>query len=402
MQLGLFDVRGIFALLFTCGISIAAQAQTPPPPMMMLPPMDPVLAPGDFDAAERAYQAVLAKTPNDANALAGLARIRLYQERRAEAATLAKQALAADPTNQLAPRVNSTLALRDAAFGPDLYQIDLPKTGTRIPFEATDPLPLVKVRANGKDAIFLIDTGGPDLVLDKDFAAELGLQTSAGPQGTFAGGMQMGVQRSQLPEFVIGDAKVRNVPVSLLPTRGFALKPGVRVDGVVGGSFLMHFLATIDYPNGALILKPRSDSAAFEHDAEAAHATIVPMWLSGDHFVFVRARIGKAPEALFNVGTGLAGGGIQATKPVLDAAGIVPDESKATSGMGGGGMVRFMPFTADATLGGLTVKDVAGVYTPDGDQFRMFPFTVGGALSHGFFRQHAVTFDFVAMKIVVR
>lgn len=391
-------MRKLFLLLFAL-TSTAALAQMGPPPMQ--PPTDPVLASGDFDGAEKAYAATLAKTPGDAAALVGLARIRLYQERRAESRKLAEQALAVDANNPLAQRILAAVGQREAAFVPQVYQIDLPKGGARIPFVATDPLPIVKVRVAGKDAYFVIDTGGPDLTLDADFAHELGLQLMAGPPGTFAGGMQAMVQHASLPEFAIGDAHVRNIPVAVMPTRDFGLSPTLRIDGVVGGSFLMHFLSTLDYKGGALVLKPRSDSGAFQREAVARHATVAPMWLVGDHFVFVRAHLNAAPDALFNVDTGLAGGGVQATRAMLDAAHIVPDESKATSERGGGGMVRSVAFTADATMGGLTVKDVRGVFTPDGDQFGFFPFKVGGTLSHGFFRAHALTLDFVAMKVIV-
>ncbi len=73
------------------------------------------------------------------------------------------------------------------------------------------------------------------------------------------------------------------------------LPPGIA--GVIGTRVLYQFLATIDYPHGLLV---------------------------PDHFIFVRARIGSAPEALFNVDTGGGGIGVQATKVQLDAAAIVP------------------------------------------------------------------------------
>jgi hypothetical protein len=365
------------------------------------PPPDAAYLAGDFAAAERAYSDTLAKTPDDPAALIGLARIRLYQERRAESRRLAEHALALDPANDKAKRILGALAMRDAAFAPGVYRIDIPKDGATIPFLATDPLPLVKVRVQGHDAVFVVDTGGPDLVLDKDFAAEIGLAVTMGGPGTFAGGRQAMVAHAMLGEFAVGPVTVRDIPISVLPTRNFDLKPGTRIDGIVGTGFLMHFLSTIDYPHGALVLKPRGASAAFEREADAAHATIVPMWLVGDHFVFARAHIANAPDGLFSIDTGLAGGGIQATRPALDEAGIEPDESKATMQMGGGGQVRVVPFTADATLGTLTVRNVAGSFTPDGDQFKLFPFAVKGTLSHGFFRGHALTFDFEAMRIVI-
>jgi hypothetical protein len=62
--------------------------------------------------------------------------------------------------------------------------------------------------------------------------------------------------------------------------------------------------------------------------------------------------------------------------------------------------VRVIPFRADATLGTLTRRDVAGSHTPAGDPTAIFPFRTGGLLSHGFFRQSRLTFDFEAMRLV--
>ena len=49
-----------------------------------------------------------------------------------------------------------------------------------------------------------------------------------------------------------------------------------------------------------------------------------------------------------------------------------------------------------------TVDDLDGVYTPDGDQFSLFEFSVAGTISHQFFREKTLTLDFDAMKLVVR
>ena len=147
------------------------------------------------------------------------------------------------------------------------------------------------------------------------------------------------------------------------------------------------------------MLAPRSSSPDFERRAAAADANIVPMWLVGDHFIFARAKINQV-EGLFSIDTGLAGGGLVATKATVDAAGLMLDQSNTGTGQGGGGAVQFVPFHASATLGTLTGADVPGVFMPDGDPYGLFRFKVASALSHEFFRHSRVTFDFDAMKLV--
>jgi len=63
------------------------------------------------------------------------------------------------------------------------------------------------------------------------------------------------------------------------------------IDGAIGTSFLDHFLATIDYRRKLLVLRPASDSAAFEADAARRNADLRPMWLVGDHFLFATAHV---------------------------------------------------------------------------------------------------------------
>jgi hypothetical protein len=125
----------------------------------------------------------------------------------------------------------------------------------------------------------------------------------------------------------------------------------------------------------------------------------VPFWLVGDHFMFARGKVNQA-DGLFLIDTGLAGGGLTATRATLDAAGVTVDESHTLTGQGGGGAVQFVPFRAAATLGTLTRGDLPGVYMPGRNALSGFPFASSGAISHAFFRQSRLTFDFDAMKLV--
>ncbi|MGB8520109.1 MAG: hypothetical protein WCD38_08080 [Candidatus Tumulicola sp.] len=73
--------------------------------------------------------------------------------------------------------------------------------------------------------------------------------------------------------------------------RGAANLDGHPFDGIIGAALLRQFLSTLDYRNGRLILRPRSASNEFEAASRAANATIVPMWLVPDHFIFARAAV---------------------------------------------------------------------------------------------------------------
>ncbi len=60
-----------------------------------------------------------------------------------------------------------------------------------------------------------------------------------------------------------------------------------------------------------------------------------------------------------------------------------------------------MPSERVDSLGSFTVSNVPGLYFPDGDQFKIFPFDVAGTISHLYFRRTELTFDFDAMRLIV-
>lgn len=360
-----------------------------------------LFAAGDFAGAGRAYEAAAKAAPDDSVAEVGLARTRLYENRNDEAIALAQKVLAAQPGNPGARQVLAVAQERKSVFGPDRYRMAAAPAETIVPFVATDPLPVVKVKLGDREALFMIDTGGADLSVSPDLAQELGLQGQVVGEGVFAGGIRAPIRRTLVPHFQIGPIEIDNVPANI--SRGAPPIPG-KIEGIIGAKVLMHFLSTLDYCQGRLVLRPRSASAAFEQTAARDKANVVPMWLISDHMMFARANLLHGSEGIFLIDTGLAGGGLMATKASLDEAGVKLDPNDTHTGVGGGGQVTFIPFKAGATLGALTVDNVAGSYTPGGVFLEGggLPFQAKGVLSHAFFRHSRLTFDFDAMKLVTQ
>jgi hypothetical protein len=374
-------------------LALASTAVGQAPPQ----PGDTLFAAGDFAGAAQAYEAAAKASPNDPAAQARLARTRLYADRNDEAIALAQQALAAQPDNPIARQTLAVAQQRKAAFGPDRFQVSGPVGEVVIPFVVTDPLPIVEVSIGGRKAEFLIDTGGPNIMVSADLVKELGLQIEGTTEGVFAGGARAPVQHTLVPQLEIGGIRIANVPAGVRPAAGTGI-PGHKTEGIIGTGLLMHFLSTLDYCQSRLVLRPRSASAQFER--AAAGANVVPMWLVGDHFIFARGKLKGGAEGAFLIDTGLAGGGVSAPRATLDEAGVAIDPSRAGVGVGGGGPVTVIPFRAGATLGSLSVDDMQGFYSPSGDASAIFPFKSKGLLSHGFFRHSRLTFDFEAMKLV--
>lgn len=111
-------------------------------------------------------------------------------------------------------------------------------------------------------------------------------------------------------------------------------------------------------------------------------------------------------EGLLFVNTGLAAPGISFTCPesIIQEAGIKPMQGQAFIGQGGGGQVQVIPFQLkQLSMGSIQKEDVMGITGAFPQQLEnMFGFRIIGLVSHGFFRESVLTFDFDAMSILIQ
>ena len=379
---------------------------------------------GRFDEAAVLYAQIAGQDPASYGAALGLGRVQLLRNSLFEAETWLRKALELKLQDKESQGLlGEVLYRRDqyAAAAPFFealgqkakaeklkafqdrtpFLIESGPEVSSLPFVVTDPLPQIKVTVNGQEGTFLIDTGAWELHVMPAFAEKCGLKPfQETGTGVYAGGRTAPTAHSVADRVRLGDFALRHVPI-VIPQ---GPRGPFQVDGIVGTVVLYHFLFTLDYPKGELVL--RRNTAEMSKTVRAASekegASLVPFWLAGDHFVYAWGTANGAGPYLFFVDTGLAGGGFICQEFVVKEAKIeLPKEG--IQGMGGGGPVTVYPFTVDLTLG-LTRRDkVRGMYggLPPGSEER-FGFRTGGIISHGFFRPFAVTFDFRAMSLYLK
>lgn len=385
---------------------------------------DEMFGNGRFDEAFQLYAQAAEKDPSQYGAVIGLARIHLLRNSLNEAEEALKKAIALKPQEQEPQALMGEVLYRrdryaqaapffDAAGrkaraekmkafeGKTPFQIESGPKVAILPFLQTDPLPIVRVTVNGQEGKFLIDTGGWELHVLPDFAEKCGLKPLGEKQtGTYAGGLQASVSNAVADRVNLGEFALRNVPV-VLPER----RPSpFEIDGIIGTVVLYHFIFTLDYPGGRLILRRNTPemSRAVAAESASAGAARIPFWLAGDHFAYAWGTANGAGPYLFFVDTGLAGGGFTCFDYVVKEAKIeLPKEG--IQGMGGGGPITVYPFKVDLTLGQVRRDDIQGMNgaLPPGSESRN-GFRTGGIISHEFFRPFAVTFDFQAMALYLK
>jgi predicted aspartyl protease len=355
-----------------------------------------------LDDAERWLKAAIALRPGDADPKVMLAEA-YYRRDDFEKAVAALNGVDVG-TNPLVAAQYPTLnvAKLQSFKGQTPYEVQGDGQITRLKFLRTDPLPLVTVRVNGgKEVTFFIDTGGSEVTLDTDFARELGVPQFGAVQGTFAGGQHAEVQQGRIESLTLGDWTVKNLPAVMMPLRQLSEGLGAKqIDGVIGTTLFYHFIATLDYPNGELVLLRKNAANLAQFVAASSKSVSVPFWIASDHFMVAWGRVETLPPVLLFVDTGLAGAGVNLAESVIKRAGIKLEEDKASSGAGGGGNLKIVPYVVHRlSFGPVQEENVPGLYDGPFPWENLFGFHLAGMVGHDFFKRRAVTFDFENMKI---
>src|SRR5215470_4835458 len=323
---------------------------------------------GKFAEAAKLYSEIVAQNPKNHSATVQLGRIALLSNRLDDAQKWFEKALALQPddtdvkvmlsqafyrrddfqkaaaslkgvdvaSNKLTIEQYPTLniAMLESFKGQTPYELQGNGESTRLKFVRTDPLPIMTVRVNGGDEVtFFIDTGGSVVTLDTDFARELGVPQFGTVQGTFSGAQHAEVQLGRIDSLTVGDWTVKNLPVSMLPLRQLSEGLGVKqISGAIGTTLFYHFLATMDYPHGELVLRRKTAKNVEEFKKSPRKRVTVPIWMASDHFMVGWGRVETLPPNLLFVDTGLTGAGVKLAESVIKEAGIKLDESKASEG----------------------------------------------------------------------
>jgi hypothetical protein len=197
------------------------------------------------------------------------------------------------------------------------YTSNLGTDEVTVDFQLTEPLAVVSASINGQRGLFVIDTMLDQIVLDREFARRAAVDVQ-GLRG--AGNLDEGIAL----EVAIGQARIKNVPLHL----GEWMEIGrMRVDGMIGLQFLMHFDFTLDYRRSRLTLRKPGGAMKGE-----------PGYLVGDRYLLAGGLLNGTMRTFVAIGTGLKGvtlaaseslppddvkdlaaGGVKLVKPSIDA-----------------------------------------------------------------------------------
>jgi hypothetical protein len=383
--------------------TIAAHNPKDPSPILQLGHI--ALLSNRLDEAQKWLEKVLFLQPNESDAKVMLAEV-FYRRDDFQKAVASLKGVDVG-SNKLVAEQYPTLniAKLESFKGQKAYEVQGNGESTRLKFVRTDPLPIVNVRVNGgAEVTFFIDTGGSEVALDTDFAKELGVPQFGAVQGTFSGGQHAEVQQGRIDSLTVGGWKINNLPAVMLPLRQLSQGLGVKqINGIIGTTLFYHFLTTMNYPRGELVLRRKNPNNLGEFKKSAGKTVIVPMWMASDHFMVGWGRVESLAPSLLFVDTGLVGAGVKLAESMIKEAGIKLEEGKASEGAGGGGTLKIVPYTVhQLSFGDIKEENVGGLYDGPFPWENMFGFHLAGMIGHDFFKPYAVTFDFQNMQILLQ
>ncbi len=168
---------------------------------------------------------------------------------------------------------------------------------TEVPFQlGNDRRPYVRVKINGRDSIFVIDTGSGFTVISKDAAKRFGVtEIARGGKSQGVGGTgKFQIVYGLIKSLQIGEAKVRMIPCFVRPFHGEKDRPAEeKADGFIGLSVLSHFLTELDY-KGKLIRLDRSDNSSAPL-ADIPGVTLVPFRTTQNGLISVETEFDGNP-----------------------------------------------------------------------------------------------------------
>ena len=391
-----------------------------------------MLRSGYVELASAALQLAASLDPNEALAYGGASEVDYYEGRIAESRQKSIYAHKLDPDEpdylityarassraedykeaadayelflQVAPR--SDVERRDRILG--LIRFYRRLTGTHVhqvagaesadlPFHfGSDRRPYLRVKMNGRDALFVVDTGSGFTVISSDAAKRFGVSgiakggKSQGVGGTGKFDIMYGLIRS----IDIGDATLRQVPCFIRKFHGDAQRPTEeRADGFIGLSILSHFIAELDYKERRLRLDRRVGSSL---PPAGAGITVIPFRTTQNGLISVEAELDgkKTINAILDSGASSMVISVAAVERLKMDDQIIKGETRSVIGAAGVTPNVEMLFISNCRVADLQQSNLSALVLDLSALNETSGFEQSGILGGDFLRHFRLTIDF--------
>ncbi|PYT90964.1 MAG: hypothetical protein DMG36_19745 [Acidobacteria bacterium] len=133
-----------------------------------------------------------------------------------------------------------------------------PVDSDSIPIERCDLLPVVKIRIDGADMRFLLDTGATTMLNLKSFSSGRSKQIQV---SSWSGTAATSAREVSLPEFALGSHRLRDLKLPAIDLSPIGKACGSQIDGILGVDLLDKMGVTIDLKRQVASLGASPDDA---------------------------------------------------------------------------------------------------------------------------------------------
>ncbi|HLG12921.1 MAG TPA: aspartyl protease family protein [Blastocatellia bacterium] len=188
-------------------------------------------------------------------------------------------------------RIQGLIQFYRQLAGQQVHQIAGGPT-TQVPFRlGTDRRPYVRLRINGRDATFVIDTGSGFTVISKEAARRFGVSEIArgGKSQGIGGDGKFPIVYGLIRWLQLGDIRVKSIPCFIRPFHGNADRPAdERAEGFIGLSILAHFLTELDYKDNVMRLDRSADRTIESTDPST---TVIPFRTTQNGLISIETEV---------------------------------------------------------------------------------------------------------------
>ncbi|HKA17416.1 MAG TPA: aspartyl protease family protein [Blastocatellia bacterium] len=193
-------------------------------------------------------------------------------------------------------RIKGLIQFYRQLAGIKVHQVGGPQF-TEVPFQlGSDRRPYVRVKLNGRDSTFVIDTGSGFTVISKDAAKRFGVSEIArgGKSQGVGGSGKFQIVYGLIKSLQIGEARIRMIPCFVRPFHGDNDRPvEEKADGFIGLSVLSHFLTELDYKDARMRLD-RGDAGS-SSKLSVPGTTLVPFRTTQNGLISVETEFDGNP-----------------------------------------------------------------------------------------------------------
>lgn len=266
----------------------------------------------------------------------------------------------------------------------------------------TQPLPFefylgsriyIPAQLNGAETHVLLDSGAEATVLDKAYAASLGIRPTAVVPAVGTGGRDVAELASGVT-LRVGALELKDLTVALIDLKPIAAAIGRPLTVVMGKEVFDSLVVDLDFAGRTIAFE---DPARFRPSAGAVAVPITNV--GGIHAIPARMEGGKAVLMDFDLGNGqplLVNPGYWKPAKMLEGRA----SSKTMSGAIGGMRLRDLAVVKTLTLAGVTLHDIPAIFGDD-DQSAVGSSAVAGNIGLPILSRFALTTDYARGRILL-